>query len=63
MLFVFIVAGLLLAVGFLSCFILFLVLLLYLVEPLRHTDHLVGEEGAGGFAFLLFFGKCAVCNI
>ena len=36
-------------------------LLLYLVDPVRHCDHLVCEEGAGVFFLFCFFPL--VCNI
>ena len=38
--------------GTFPCIVPFLVLLLCLVNPVRHCDHLVGEEIAGCFAFL-----------
>ena len=35
-------------------------ILVYLVNTVWHCDHLVGEEGAGPFA-LMVFGACSVC--
>ena len=35
--------------------VLFVVLLLYFVDPVEHFDHLVGGDGAGCFVFLCFW--------
>ena len=40
--------------GLFSSFVLFVVLLLCLVDPVRHCGHLVGEMGASCFDFLYF---------
>ena len=40
--------------GFSSCFVLFIVLLLYLVDPVYHCGHLDGEEGDICFACFRF---------
>ena len=45
----------LLAAGlFSSCFVVFVVLLLCLVDPVTHCDHFAEDEGTGCFAFSLF---------
>ena len=44
----------LLAAGRFSSFVRCVVLLLCLVDPVKHCDYLAGEEGAGCFAILWF---------
>ena len=49
-LFILCVALWLLAAGFISCFVLFVVLL----DPVWHWDHIVEKKGASCYAFLWF---------
>ena len=34
----------------------------YLVDPVLHCDHLLGEEGASCFVLSLICGLCTVCH-
>ena len=44
----------LLAAELFSCYVLFVVLLLCLLNPVLHCNHIVGEGRASYFAFLWF---------